>query len=142
MERDGSAELSAEDVARVRERLKELETLEDGWGEYGDEVAPDKEGLRRLSELFSEHGVGIPVPYIYPTCEGGIQLEWVFGSSAEMEVGLKEMRGILYLGDGEIEVDLSTASGWRMLIEALDSVPDGGDHLQSCRFFIPMGKIG
>lgn len=62
-----------------RDRLDDLASLEDGWTEYGSGL--DKELLAFLRE--SVPGLvkkaGVPFPHVFPTMEGGVQLEWVLG---------------------------------------------------------------
>ena len=70
----------------VRARLNSLRDMEDGWADgmqaakdwgtgYGK--APSHSGLDWLSSKFeSFYPSNAPLPYLYPTPEGGIQAEW------------------------------------------------------------------
>ena len=60
----------------VPARLDELRTMQDGWHE-GDGTAPPHSGLDWLSEAFRRgYPHDIPLPYTYPTFDGGVQCEW------------------------------------------------------------------
>ena len=85
----------------VTARLDELRELEDGWADgmqyppsdwgngYGK--APAHSGLDWLSEAFDRHYPDdAPLPYTYPTPEGGIQIEWSLGPyEASVEIDLE-----------------------------------------------------
>ena len=59
--------------------LDEFRNMQDGWLE-GDGKAPPHSGLDWLSEAFRRgYPDDIPLPYTYPTFEGGVQCEWAIG---------------------------------------------------------------
>ena len=62
----------------VESRLDELALLEDGWldGE-GDAISPLL--IQLVRDKFHKPE-GLPQPFVYPTPEGGITVEWVFSS--------------------------------------------------------------
>ena len=71
-------------------RLEEFRSLEDGWLE-GHGKAPSHEGLNWIEAAFARHyPLELPLPYLFPTEEGGIQAEWSLGSneiSLEIDLG-------------------------------------------------------
>jgi hypothetical protein len=68
------------DILDVPTRLDELQSMKDGWLE-GKGIAPKKEGLDWLKQIFElSFPDDLPLPYVYPTAEGGIQAEWSIGS--------------------------------------------------------------
>ena len=69
-------DIVALDPLDVPSRLGELRELENGWLD-GEGVAPDPEFLDWLSATFDRlYPDELPLPYIYPTIEGGVQAEW------------------------------------------------------------------
>ena len=71
----------AADVQRVWRRLVELRTLRDGWIE-GEGVLPDPVVVARAREILARLLVDdreLPRPKVYPTPDGGIQVEWTLG---------------------------------------------------------------
>ena len=59
--------------------LDEFRNMRDGWHE-GDGKAPPHNGLDWLSHAFTRgYPDDIPLPYTYPTFEGGVQCEWTIG---------------------------------------------------------------
>lgn len=65
--------LNPNDVAA---RCEELAQLKDGWLD-GEGKAPAKEGLKAFKTAWDAASTeSLPLPYIYPTPEGGIQMEW------------------------------------------------------------------
>lgn len=60
----------------VSARLDELRCLKDGWLE-GKGITPSPEGLDWLSNAFNvRYPEDLPLPFVYPTAEGGIRAEW------------------------------------------------------------------
>ncbi len=77
------------DPQDVMEQLDDLRRLKDGWadgiqnpsdwgGGYGK--SPSHDGLDWLADIFArEYPDDLPLPRIYPTPEGGAQMEWRLG---------------------------------------------------------------
>ncbi|OIN59962.1 hypothetical protein [Arsenicibacter rosenii] len=60
----------------VKVRLNQLSEIKDNWYE-GSGVAPGVEFLKKFGEYFaSYYNLSLPLPAIFPTLEGNIQLEW------------------------------------------------------------------
>ena len=106
------------DPLDVPARLNELRAMRDGWLEGGGK-APSQEGLDWLSKSFKAHfPEGLPLPYTYPTPEGGIEMEWSLG-----------VRSIIF------EVDIDARQGdWLQFEKASDdedsrslNLDNGGD---------------
>ncbi len=73
------------DPLDVPSRLDELRHLKHGWLE-GQGVPPAHEGLDWLSQSFCRcYPDALPLPFLYPTAEGGIQAEWTL---ADYEITL------------------------------------------------------
>jgi hypothetical protein len=69
--------LDANDVAS---RCEELALLKDGWLD-GEGKALHKDGLKWFTGMWTAARTeSIPLPYIYPSLEGGIRLEWTKGT--------------------------------------------------------------
>ena len=117
----------------VTARLDELRELEDGWADgmqyppsdwgngYGK--APSHSGLDWLSGAFERHYPDdAPLPYTYPTPEGGIQIEWSLGPyEASVEIDLEERTGEWHCLNLEtdvsdlIDLDLNNPGDWNWL---------------------------
>ena len=70
----------------IKNRLEELAKLQDGWLD-GKGFAPNHENLLWFGKAFDERfNPVLPLPYLYPTAEGGIQAEW---SLADWQVSLE-----------------------------------------------------
>ena len=69
--------------------LDEFRNMQDGWYE-GDGKAPPHSGLDWLSHAFRRgYPHDIPLPYTYPTFDGGVQCEWSIGQFyIEIEIDL------------------------------------------------------
>jgi len=70
-------------------RLDEFRAIEDGWLD-GGETAPSPHCIDWLSSnLKRYYSSDLPMPYIYPTPEGGVSLEWSLGPyRASLEIDL------------------------------------------------------
>lgn len=71
----------APEVQRVWKRLEDLRSLRDGWLE-GDGVTPDAVVVARAREVIARILVDyrdLPRPKVFPTPDGGIQVEWMIG---------------------------------------------------------------
>lgn len=82
--------------------LDEFRSLRDGWLN-GEGRAPSPEGLDWLAESFERfypEDPDVPLPYVYPTVEGGVQLEWSLGSKElSLEVTLADHSAEWYWAD-------------------------------------------
>ena len=114
------------DPLDVSLRLEELAKLEDGWYD-GKGLAPAKKPLVRLGQLFeTSFDADLPLPFLYPTTEGGVQAEWTLAEWAvTLEVDLKTLQGeyqALNMKNNvcnEATLSLGDQSGWENLNAAL-----------------------
>ncbi len=108
-------------------RLNELAKLEDGW--YNSEgIAPSKEGLQQFGNAFENfYDKTLPLPAIFPTFEGNVQLEWSVKEEYEISllVNLKDQKAdleILNLNtneDVEKSFQITMESEWKKINEIL-----------------------
>ncbi|MCE1226499.1 MAG: hypothetical protein LWW87_08450 [Geobacteraceae bacterium] len=114
------------DKLDVPTRLEELSALEDGWLN-GSGRALDPVGLKQISDLFDTYyDNALPLPYIYPTAEGGIQAEWTFGVwEATLDLNLVSFEAeyqALNVTTGmcnDENFNLNDAACWQQMNEAL-----------------------
>ena len=114
------------DPLDVTLRLEQMAALKDGWLD-GKGKAPDKEKLTWLADQFDAQFDGdLPLPYLYPTAEGGIQAEWTMnGREVSLEINLETKQAeyqALNLKDdscSEFTFALDNRDGWSSLNEAL-----------------------
>ena len=126
----------------VAAQLDDLRSLQDGWADgvqhpsdwgngYGK--APSRHGLDWLAQaLAHEYPNDLPIPRIYPTPEGGAQLEWRIGRyDVTLEVDLESRIGewnwvdLTSPDEGEQALDLDSADGWEWVSTELRRF--GGD---------------
>jgi len=93
------------DPQDVTLRLEELAALQNGWLD-GTGVAPNKDALPNLARLFdTSFDSDLPLPFLYPTRESGLQAEWYLGDwSATIEIELE------HLGTAFHALDLKTGA--------------------------------
>lgn len=107
-------------------QLEQLSLLKDGWLD-GKGFAPDPIFLKWLASEFDlNYEISLPLPYLYPTPEGGIQAEW---SNAKWEVSLQidlirptsllQAVNIVTNEVQESDINLKTISGWSELNQIL-----------------------
>ena len=73
------------DPLNISAQLDELRAMKDGWLD-GDGIAPPKDGLNWLCAQFERYYPDrAPRPYICPTFEGGVEIEW---SLKPYEIGM------------------------------------------------------
>lgn len=117
----------ASDVAGLTSfssRLNELRTLEDGWLD-GKGVAPSSTGLDWLEQRFvSNYSEELPSPFLYPTAEGGVQIEWTIGGcEASLEIDLANHQAhwhclnLKTAADSFYDFNLDDTSDWAALIQ-------------------------
>ena len=106
----------------VTSQLDDLRRLKDGWYD-GDGFAPSHEGLDWLDDkMKDEYSGDLPCPYIYPTFEGGVQMEWSIGPyETEIEINLNDHTGewlwieITSEDGGEKVLNLDDSDSWAWL---------------------------
>lgn len=111
------------DTRDIQFRLSDLKKLEDGWFENQGK-APSVERLTELSELFDLYYTEDDnLPYIYPTPDGNLELEWIIDVELMLELDLSTFRGNLLKFkedvDEEYTLDLNSSSDWRTLNKIL-----------------------
>ena len=103
----------------VAARLAELRAMQDGWLD-GDGVAPPHAGLDWLADSFqSRYPEDVPLPYTYPTPEGGVQMEWSLGPfEISLEIDLASHSAEWFWveiptdAEGERMLNLDDATAW------------------------------
>lgn len=125
--------VTALDPLDIETRLEELARLREGWLD-GKGQALDREALQRLAQAFDQHYASdLPLPYLYPTAEGGVQAEWTLGDwEVSLEIALPTMVAhyqALKLTTGEChEHQLHLAgedgAGWAALNAAIMALPE------------------
>jgi hypothetical protein len=118
------------DPAVTREVLKGLATLQDGRLD-GQGRAPARDEPQWLADpsavnCGANFDTDLPLRYLYPTVEGGIQAEWdIRDWSVTLEIDLDAQRGeyqALNLRDQactEVHLSLADSGGWSPLNQAL-----------------------
>jgi hypothetical protein len=117
------------DPLDVTLRLEQMASFRDGWLD-GKGIAPDKDKLTWLAEMFEAHFDGnLTLPYLYPTAEGGVQAEWTLsGNEVSLEIDLENKQAeyqALNLKDdtcSELSFSLADQGGWKQLNEALEQL--------------------
>lgn len=106
-------------------RIDELKCLKAGW--YNGRGFPmPSTGLFWISNLFSMYYADNPLPYIYPTPEGGVVLEWSFQShDISIEVSFEDHCGewhdldLLTNEYEELNLDLDAIESWKFINEKI-----------------------
>jgi hypothetical protein len=121
------------DPLDIEIRLEELALLQDGWLD-GKGRALDRASLIRLAQAFDEgFRPDLPLPYLYPTPEGGVQAEWTLGLwEVSLEIALPnwvaEYQAVHTISGETREQALLLAaqdgSGWAALNEALTQLQE------------------
>ena len=120
------------DPLDVAARLDEIAMLNDGWLE-GRGLAPSKDGLAWMSEAFAKHYPDeLPLPCVYPTPEGDLQMEWALGSAeVSLEIELKTHRASWHMLDHQTEsettrhLQLDSADDWAWIVSEVQRLADG-----------------
>lgn len=98
--------------------------LKVGWLD-GEGIPPAHDGLDWLSGVFDRHFPDdLPLPYLYPTAEGGVRAEWsIKPFELSLEIDLPSHAGnwhSLNLNDDAEQattLQLDSASDWELLAE-------------------------
>ena len=115
-------------------RLDELRGLKDGWLD-GKGKAPAGGDLDWLEQEFNvRYPEELPVPYVYPTPEGGLSLEWeLAGNDISLEISFPEKTGqyhCLNLETGEEKEEtfnLNDPKTWQTLAEHIRAMGEGNN---------------
>ena len=136
--------ISTLDPLDVPAQLDEFRNIKDGWadgmqyaGDWGNGYgkAPSHAGLDWPSAKFAdEYPDDLPLPYIYPTPEGGVQLEWTIGPhETEIEVNLLDHTAEWFRADmvsdveGEGMLNLDDAKSWAWVVAELRRLSGDAD---------------
>ena len=111
------------DANDVGARIEELRAVTDGWLD-GKGVAPTPQGLDWFSQSFEMHyPEDLPLPFLYPTAEGGLQAEWSLGDyELSLELDLTRHQGewhgldVASKEETARELDLESAADWGWLV--------------------------
>ena len=105
--------------------LDEFRILKDGWLN-GEGSPPSHEGLDWLAESFERCYPDAPLPYVYPTVEGGVQMEWSLGSKEiSLEITLANHSAEWFWTDvasddeNERTLDLNAAADWEWIADEI-----------------------
>ncbi len=129
---DSIEHVTSLDPLDVPARLNELRMLRDGWLD-GQGKALDEQELDWFAEILSRlYPEELPLPYVYPTIEGNIRLEWAYDTrEISMEVDLHVHRGewdVLDVSTGEEEhrvLNLTNDMEWRFISERIREYTSG-----------------
>ena len=119
--------LSTNGHARAKERLVELRKLADGWMN-GDGMAPSSAALDSLEQALDGHLAELrETPRVFPTLEGGLQMEWFLGRRHHVtvevhaggetgEIGIVDLKAA---SDETLELDPRSADDWRKVAQRI-----------------------
>ena len=125
--------ISLLDPLDIPARLDEFRDMKDGWLE-GEGVAPSLDGLNWLAAGFDRHFPDdLPLPYLYPTPEGGVQAEWSLSENEiSLEVDLVTHHGAWHRlkinnqADDVQELNLDDDNGWAWIVAEIRKMVEGG----------------
>jgi hypothetical protein len=117
------------DPLDVESRLEELAELNPGWLD-GKGLALDRNSLQMLARDFENcFDPTLPLPYLYPTAEGGVQAEWSINQwEISLEIDLRQRSAqyqALFLPDQHTEealFNLADQADWLLLSSALGAI--------------------
>ena len=129
------------DPLNIGRQLERIGKLNDGWADgiqppnqwgEGFGKAPSAEGIDWLTrQLAAHYAVDAPKPYIYPTPEGGVSLEWSLGPHrASLEIDFDtcqaEWHCLDLSADASYERDLrlDISQSWKWLVSEVRRLGD------------------
>ena len=122
------------DPLDIETRLEELAQLQIGWLD-GKGQAPDRTALKLLAQAFDDFfAPDLPLPYLYPTAEGGVQAEWALGNwDVSLEISLPTLCAefqALHFESGttrelDIALSVTNGNGWATLNQTLADLQEG-----------------
>lgn len=129
---DSIEHVTSLDPLDIPSRLEELRLLKDGWLE-GSGKGPSQEGLEWLAKAFSQHYPDeLPLPFLYPTAEGGVQAEWTLGpAEITLEIDLETRQGAWHALNTETDaeasrvLELEGVDEWQWLTKEIQRLGEG-----------------
>lgn len=126
---DSVEHVSLLDPQDVLARLDELRLMKDGWLE-GRGLAPSGRGIDWLSEMFSRnYPDDLPLPFVYPTEEGGIRLEWTIDAlDVSLDIDLAEHKADWHSMNVQVDAEeekalyLDSDDAWRWIASRIQSM--------------------
>ena len=101
--------------------LQALGQLQAGWQD-GEGLALNRVALDRLALLFRHYDRSLPCPYVYPTLDGGVRLEWSLGAwEVSLDLSLATFEAELHAVNvhtqacQEQALSLASRDGWIQL---------------------------
>ena len=128
---DSIANIFPPDSLDVPFSLEALKKLENGWLDGDQGVVPDHEGLNWLGNLFAKYFPDhLPLPYTYPTPDGGVRMEWTFSNvEVEFQIDLLTRKGEWFRFDTSIdddgyirEIELENSEDWEWIADDIESI--------------------
>lgn len=106
-------------------RLESFKQLKDGWYN-GSGFAPNLEKLESVIANLRRFPADLPNPFVFPTVEGGILLEWADDGRTSVETRFEQMSGD-FMTDVKGQMvecifDLRAEKGWTDLFNFLKTV--------------------
>ena len=131
---DSVEQLNILDPNDISTRLDEFRDLSNGWLGEGKGLAPNGAGLDWLDEGFQTlYPDDLPLPYLYPTAEGGIQAEWTVNEiETSLEINLENHRGVWHSLNMKTDIEnskkinLANNDGWQELVLSIKQIIGGG----------------
>jgi hypothetical protein len=114
------------DPLDVYYRLTEISGLSDGWLD-GEGIAPNEQGLKWFASEFEKNfDTTLPLPFIYPTPLGNLQIEWNIGNhDISVMIDLLTKTADYHDlnrsndDDNSLQLNFNTSNGWITLNELL-----------------------
>lgn len=121
---------------QIAARLDDLRALKNGWLDARG-IAPSSQGLDWLAECLScDCPDNCPLPYLYPTADGGVQAEWSIGAyEITLEIDLDHRAGEWHSLDTRTqaddwkELDLAQPESWTVIATEIERMQGfAGEH--------------
>jgi hypothetical protein len=117
----------------VSARIDELRGLKPGWLDRAGD-APSPAFLDWLNQQFeSRYPDAVPLPYLYPTAEGGVQAEWSLGAheislEIDSDTHHAEWQALNLESDQEDarQLDLDDPASWAWIAGEIRMIAGGG----------------
>lgn len=117
------------DTLDIDSRLDEIRALSEGWLD-GKGHIPDSDQLDWFANEFgNRYDPDLPLPWLYPTPEGGLQAEWSGPTTeATMEIDLAQKEALLVSVNvqntetQEIALNLASSGDWDTLNKVINAV--------------------